>query len=322
MVICLKTVKGGVVPPDVEDADKRACSSSKREAYCQSTSHGSCSSSTQEAATSGLHLIRKSLEARGVQGQTFQVIWGSWRQSTKQQYASYLTRWNKYCVQRQCDPLRPPVDTVLQLLTTLYEEGLGYSAINTARSALSATVILPDNKTVGSHPLVVQFLKGIFELRTPQPRYNETWDVYKVLHYFKHLGENSELSLKDVTFKLCALLLISTQRVQTVHLISLSDIHFHDDGCTIHITEKFKQSRPGFHPQPLQLSYYAEDKTLCVVTCLREYIDRTAEFRSEGSEKLLLCYQQPHEPATKDTTVRWLKTDLICAGITSFAPQF
>ena len=153
---------------------------------------------------------------------------------------------------------------VLHFLTTLYEEGLGYSAINTARSALSAVVILPDNKTVGSHPLVVRFLKGIFELRTPQPRSNETWDVYKVLHYFKHLGENSELSLKDLTCRLCALLLlISAQRVQTVHLICLSDIHFHDDGCTIHITEKLKQSRPGFHPQPLQLPYYAEDKTVC-----------------------------------------------------------
>ena len=108
-----------------------------------------------------------------------------------------------------------------------------------------AVVILSDNKTVGSHPLVVRFLKGIFELRTPQPNYNETWDVYKVLHYFKHLGENSEPSLKDLTFKLCALLLlISAQRVQTVHLISLSDINFHDDGCTIHITEKLKQSSP------------------------------------------------------------------------------
>ena len=111
--------------------------------------------------------------------------------------------------------------------------------------------------------------------------------------------------------------------MQTVHLISLSDIHFPDDGCTIHITEKLKQSRPGFHPQPLQLPYYAEDKTLCVVTCLREYIDRTAEFRSEGerSDKLLLCYQQPHRPATKDTIARWLKIVLIHAGITSFAPH-
>ena len=211
---------------------------------------------------------------------------------------------------------------VLQFLTTLYEEGLGYSAINTARSALAAFV--PDNKTVGSHPWVVQFLKGIFELRTLQTRYNETWDVHEVLRYFKHLGENSELSLKNWTSELCVLLLlISAQRVQTVHLISLNDISFHDDGCTIHITEKFKQSRPGFHPQPLQLPCYAEDKTLCVVTCLREYIDRTAEFRSEGegSDKLLLCYQQPHGPATKDTITRWLKTVFIHAGTTNFTPH-
>ena len=125
-------------------------------------------------------------------------------------------------------------------------------------------------------------------------------------------------------FKLCALLLlISAQRVQTVHLISLNDVCFHDDKYTIHITQKLKQSRPGFHPQPLQLAYYAEDKTLCVVTCLREYIDHTAEFRSEGegSDTLLLCYQQPHGPATKDTITRWLKTVLIHAGITNFAPH-
>ena len=158
---CPKMADGGVVPPNVEDVDKRACSSSMRKAYYQSTSQGSCSSSTQEASTSGLHLIRKSLEARGVQGQTFQVIWASWWQSTRQQYASYLTRYNKCCIQHQCDPLHPPVDMVLQFLK-LYEEGLGYSAVNTARSALSAAVICPDNKTVGSHPLVVWFLKGIF----------------------------------------------------------------------------------------------------------------------------------------------------------------
>ena len=63
---CPRMTNGSVVPPNLEDVDKRACSSSKREAYYQSTSQGSCSSSTQEAATPGLRLIRKSLEARGV----------------------------------------------------------------------------------------------------------------------------------------------------------------------------------------------------------------------------------------------------------------
>lgn len=227
-------------------------------------------------------------------------------------------------MQCQCDPLRPTIDEVLQFLTKLYEDGLGYSAINTARSALSAVVILPDNKTVGCHPLVIRFLKGIFELRTPQPRYNETWDVDKVLQFFRNMGENSEHSLKDLTLKLCSLLLLITaHRVQTIHLIRLRNICFHDDGCTIYITEKLKQSRPGFHPKPLQLPFYTEDKTLCVVTCLRQYINSTVEFRCESDEtdQLLLCYQQPHGPAAKDTIARWLKTVLIRAGITNFAPH-
>ena len=59
------------------------------------------------------------------------------------------------------------------------------------------------------------------------------------------------------------------------------------------------------------------------MTCRREYTDCIAEFRSvgEGSDKLLLCYQQPHGHAMKDTIARWLKTVLIHAGITSFAPH-
>ena len=48
-----------------------------------------------------------------VRCQIFQVIWASWQPSTRQQYASYLTRWSKFCVQLQCDPLHPPVDMVV-----------------------------------------------------------------------------------------------------------------------------------------------------------------------------------------------------------------
>ena len=85
--------------------------------------------------------------------QTFQVIWASWQPSTRQQYASYLTRWSKFCVQFQCDPLRPPVDMVLQFLTTLYEKGLGYSARNTSKSALFAVVFSNSiSKRNLSHP--------------------------------------------------------------------------------------------------------------------------------------------------------------------------
>ena len=49
-------------------------------------------------------------------------------------------------------------------LTKLFDEGLGYSAINTARSAISAVTLW----VVGSHPQITWFLKGVFELQTVQ----------------------------------------------------------------------------------------------------------------------------------------------------------
>lgn len=114
---------------------------------------------------------------------------------------------------------------VLKLLTVLYQVGLSYSAINTARSALSVVIRTKGGKTVGSDPIVVRLLKGIYELRTPLPRYSATWDVSTLLSHFKQL-DNIGLSLKDWSLKLCALLLlVYAQRVQTIHLIESDCVH-------------------------------------------------------------------------------------------------
>lgn len=143
-------------------------------------------------------------------------------------------------MQRGSDPITADVNVVLDFLTDLFELGLGFSAINTARSALSS-VILTDRGTVGNHPLVCKFMKGVSELRPTKPRYCETWDVSILLDYLNGLGDNECLSDKDLTLKLCALLLLlSAQRVQTVHLIRVENISFGDNGCVIRITDRLK----------------------------------------------------------------------------------
>ena len=50
------------------------------------------------------------------------------------------------------DPLQPSINDVLSFLTFLVDSELSSSALNTARSALSACVLNHGN--VGSHPLV------------------------------------------------------------------------------------------------------------------------------------------------------------------------
>ena len=70
----------------------------------------------------------------------------------------------------------------MNFLAELFQSGAGYSAVNTARSALSSILMLPGNTTFGSHPLVSRLLKGVFELRPALPKYQSIWDISVVLN--------------------------------------------------------------------------------------------------------------------------------------------
>ncbi len=64
------------------------------------------------------------------------------------------------------------------------------------RSALSTLLPAIDTVKVGSHPLVSQLLKCVFNLRPPETKYSCTWDVSRVLDFIKSLGPNEALDLK------------------------------------------------------------------------------------------------------------------------------
>ena len=62
--------------------------------------------------------------------------------------------------------LNPTVQLVLDLRTNVFENGLGYSVINIARIAISAIVITEADKSLGSHPKVVRFMRKPFQRYT------------------------------------------------------------------------------------------------------------------------------------------------------------
>ena len=107
----------------------------------------------------------------------------------------------------------------------MYQSGLGYSALNTACSALSSILVLGNGKEFGEHPLVTRFMKGIFELRPVLPKYSEIWDVNVVLNYLKTIDLSTSLTLKQLTLKLTMLLCLTTgQRGQTLHKFDVNYI--------------------------------------------------------------------------------------------------
>lgn len=108
---------------------------------------------------------------------------------------------------------------------------------------------------------VTRFMKGVFELRTPLPKYTTMWDVGILLDIFRRQNSNKKLSLQELTFKLCALLLLTTaQRIQTIHLICLSWIDIKNQDCVIQIMGKLKHTKPGKVPGALEFYMYEDEK--------------------------------------------------------------
>ena len=273
-------------------------------------------STAQKTSASSSTYLREAFKARGFQAKTCELLCASWREGTQKQYDVYIKKWQQFCAERQADPLHSTVEVILDFLTDLYDKGFSYSAINSARSALSSYVYL-DNYQVGNHPLISRLVKGVYQLRTPMPKYKNTWDTDKLVNFFKNQEDSLNLHLKEHTQKLCALLMLeSTQRVQTIHLVKIQHIFIHERGCTILIPEKLKTTRPNYHQKPLQIERKAEEK-ICPVACLEQYLDRTKTLRG-NSDNLLVCHSKPHRPASKDTVARWLKEVLPKAGIEGF----
>ena len=146
----------------------------------------------------------------------------SWRHSTRKQYSTYINKWAQYSNKRQINSFHTSVNHILDFLTELFHSGYSYETLNSARSALSSFCDVEDGYTIGSHPLVVKFMTGVYNLRPTQPLYKEFWDVSLVLQYLRTLTPVAELSLKELSYKLVMLIaLTQASRSQSLSLITL-----------------------------------------------------------------------------------------------------
>ena len=207
----------------------------------------------------GLSVIRSPLKDRGVSQSAQELILNSWRDGTQKQYRTYWKEWQTFACEQSVNPFCPPVNKVLDFLTALYDPGLGYSGINTARCALSLLIVMEGHMTIGKHPLV--------------PRYQNTWDTNKVLQHLKTFPCLQQINLRDLTYKLTMLCaLVTGQRCQSLHLMNLDTMEKSSSSYRFVINALVKQSAPGRAQPVLVLPKFVEDKSLCVYSVLEEYV--------------------------------------------------
>ena len=109
------------------------------------------------------------------------IIMSSWRSGSQAQYKRAWSKWSSWCAEKQEDSVSCDISCFLEFLSELFDSGLQYRTINVYRSAISASHLSVEGSSIGSHQLVSRFMKGIYELRPPQPRVFTTWDVGTVL---------------------------------------------------------------------------------------------------------------------------------------------
>ena len=167
---------------------------------------------------------------------------------------------------------------------------------------------------MGKHPLITRLMKGIFN-RRPQPRYAFTWDVGRVLEHIRSLGGNSDLSLKQLSYKLVLLALSNASRASEIHALDIRYLSRNENGATFTITKLTKTTQPGkkvVHYLPLK-----QENRLCPIAALEEYLKRTSPIRRNDTSKtqLLLSVMKPFHPVSKCTIARWMKVLIQQAGV-------
>lgn len=132
------------------------------------------------------------------------IIEASWREGARKQYATYIRQWTEFCELHGLNKFQADVKSVIEFLTEQFcVRNLRYSAMNTARSALSSFVVLNNTlHTISTHPILKRFMRGVFNKRPPQARYKQVWDVRIVLNYLRNICPARSLDLKSLTLKL------------------------------------------------------------------------------------------------------------------------
>ena len=95
---------------------------------------------------------------------------------TGKRYSSHIERFVKFCCERYTDPIQATTMMRTEFLTEYFKTGVGYSSVNSARSALPSIIKPVSNVPFGKSPLIYRVLRGVFNIRPALPRNVTTWN--------------------------------------------------------------------------------------------------------------------------------------------------
>lgn len=105
-----------------------------------------------------------------------------------------------FCVEETVHPRTPSLIDIMRFLTHVScDQHLSYSAVNSARSALSAYAQKIGGFHVGSHPEIIRHVKGLAKMNPVKSKLSTTWDVNTVFLLLNTWHPLNEISILKLT---------------------------------------------------------------------------------------------------------------------------
>ena len=209
------------------------------------------------------------------------------RKSTRDKYSVYWKKFEIFCEKYHKKLQEMEFDNIVNFFVEFYDREKSLSVVNTAKLAISHHLSFPPYKHLSEHPLVDNFFKGLFNLQIPKPKLSLTWDVSRMFRHFDSLETNDKLSDKDLSQKLCMLLLlIGGQRVNTIYNFTVDRMIITDVAVSFAPSQVLKHSRKSKKLDTFNNRAYNANKKVCVLDCLTEYIKR----RTQGWVNPVILY--------------------------------
>ena len=133
------------------------------------------------------------------------------------------------------------------------------------------------------------------------------------------MDSNNKLQFKTLVKKTVMLFIISGARIkQVLFTLSTSNIIFKENKVILLPSKTMKHPKPNTPLEPLIYHDCPENQKLCIVDCLKSDIGMQKALVGEKIKDLIISFGKPHNPVSHNTVSRWIKSQLIDAGVDTF----
>ena len=232
----------------------------------------------------------------------------AYHKGTLERYSSNMKRWLFFCKEKEKNMRDFSMNTVLEFLIDLQEEQkVAYSMIKSAAQfTKSIQKLAGEEFSFSGWSLLEKFLSGAFNANPPMKRKsNRTWNVNILLDFLVTLRSNDSLCINTLAGKSILLILLTTMcRLGDVQQLQIFQMDRHEDKIIFSLlilTKTYNNKTYRCHPQlqSLTLQSFHNDKLLCPVKTLTDYIVQTKEVRM-GLDKIFVCVR----PDSKEEKIR------------------